>query len=61
MDLKYPIAIEPGDEQTAFGVVIPDLPGCFSAGESMDEAVEKSEEAITARIEVVLDEGEKKN
>lgn len=59
MNLKYPIAIEPGDEQTAFGVVVPDLPGCFSAGDSMDEAVENSKEAITAWIEVVLDEGGK--
>ena len=59
MKLKYPIAIEPGDEQTAFGVVVPDLPGCFSAGDSMDEAVENSQEAITAWIEVVLDKGEK--
>jgi|GEM_PF-7044089 len=25
MRLKYPIAIEPGDEKTAFGAVVPDL------------------------------------
>jgi len=27
--MKYPIAIEEGSETTAFGVVVPDLPGCF--------------------------------
>jgi predicted RNase H-like HicB family nuclease len=55
--LKYPIAIEPGDEKTAFGVVVPDLPGCFSAGDSMAEAIENSKEAISSWIEITLGEG----
>ena len=59
MKLKYPIAIEPGDEHTAFGVVVPDLPGCFSAGDTLDEAIENSKEAIAGWIEITLDEGEK--
>ena len=59
MRLKYPIAIEPGDEKTAFGVVVPDLPGCFSAGDTMDEAIENSKEAIAGWIETTLDEGGK--
>lgn len=57
MKLKYPIAIEQGDEITAFGVVVPDLPGCFSAGDTLDEAVENSKEAISLWIETVLDDG----
>lgn len=56
MKLKYPIAIEPGNDNTAFGVVVPDLPGCFSAGDSLDEAVENSNEAIALWIETVLDD-----
>ena len=32
----FPIAIELGDDDHAFGVVVPDLPGCFSAGDSVD-------------------------
>ena len=59
MKLKYPIAIEPGDEKTAFGVVVPDLPGCFSAGDTMDEAIENSKEAIAGWIETTLDDGGK--
>lgn len=59
MKLKYPIAIEPGDEETAFGVVVPDLPGCFSAGDSLEEAIENSKEAIAGWIEITLDEGGK--
>lgn len=40
------IAIEPGDDQHAFGVVVPDLPGCFSAGDTLAQAVENAKEAI---------------
>lgn len=36
--MRYPIVIERGDETRAFGVVVPDLPGCISAGDTMDEA-----------------------
>ena len=37
--MRYPIVIEPGGETTAFGVIVPDLPGCFSAGDTLDEAI----------------------
>lgn len=56
MAFKYPIAIEIGDEQTAFGVVVPDLPGCFSAGDTIGEAIENSKEAIALWIETVLED-----
>ena len=57
--MKYPIAIEPGDEKTAWGVVVPDLPGCFSAADSgIDEAIENAKEAIELWIEMALDQGQ---
>jgi predicted RNase H-like HicB family nuclease len=57
MSLRYPIAIEPGDDTTAFGVVAPDLPGCFSAGDTLDEALAGVEEAAAAWIDATLDAG----
>ena len=36
--MRYPIVIERGDDTHAYGVVVPDLPGCFSAGDTLDEA-----------------------
>ena len=57
MHMRYPIAIEPVDNQHAFGVVIPDFPGCFSAGDSFDEAKAKACEAILLHLEGLLDEG----
>ena len=55
--MRYPVAIEPGNDTTAWGVVVPDLPGCFSAGDTLEEAMIQAEEAITAWIEATLDTG----
>ncbi len=53
--MRYPILIEEGSDTTAFGVVVPDLPGCFSAGDSLDEALEAAKEAAAAWIDAALD------
>jgi predicted RNase H-like HicB family nuclease len=57
--MKFPIAIEPGNATTAWGVVVPDLPGCFSAADSgIDEAIDNAKEAIELWIETALDLGQ---
>ncbi len=56
--MRYPVAIEIGSAEQAFGVVVPDLPGCFSAGDSLDEAMVNAEEAAAAWIDAALDEGD---
>lgn len=56
--MRYPIVIEAGSDTTAYGVVVPDLPGCFSAGDTMDEAVTNAEQAAIAWIETALDHGQ---
>lgn len=55
--MRYPIAIEPGNDNQAFGVVAPDLPGCFSAGDTLDEAIDNAKEAIELWLETVIDDG----
>ena len=55
--MRYPVMIEAGDENTAWSVVVPDLPGCFSAGDTLDEAMTAVEEAAAAWIDAALDEG----
>ena len=55
--MKYPIAIEPGHDKYAFGVVVPDLPGCFSAGDTMNEAIVNAREAIALWLETVIEDG----
>ena len=39
-------------------VVVPDLPGCFSAGDTLEEAMIQAEEAITGWIEAAIDDGQ---
>jgi predicted RNase H-like HicB family nuclease len=56
--MRYPLAIEPRTKNTEYGVVIPDLPGCFSAGDTLEEAIEGAEEAGLAWIDGALDAGE---
>ena len=56
--MHYPIVIEPGNENTAWGVVVPDLLGCFSAGDYMEDALMQAEEAVAAWIEATLDAGQ---
>lgn len=56
-NLIYPIAIEHGDSAHAFGVVVPDIPGCHSAGDTLEEAYANAKEAIEAHLDLLLDEG----
>lgn len=55
--MRYPIAIEYGDDRHAYGVVVPDLPGCFSAGDTLDEAIANAEEAMLLFLEDMVDAG----
>ena len=54
--MRFPIAIEPGDKKHAWGVTVPDLPGCFSAGDTLEEAMDEAREAILLHVEGLLDD-----
>lgn len=55
--MRYAIMIQK-DENSDFGVIVLDLPGCFSAGNTIEEAVENSKEAILCHLEGMLDDNE---
>jgi len=55
--MRYPIAIEARHKAHAYGVVFPDLRGCYSAGDSFDEAVANAEEAALLWLEAHLEKG----
>ena len=38
-------------------MTVPDLPGCFSGGDTLEEALTASQEAILSHIEVLLMDG----
>ncbi len=54
----FPVAVEVGDENTTYGVVVPDIPGCFSAGETFDEALANAREAVEMHLESLAEHGE---
>lgn len=43
----------------AYGVVVPDLPGCTSGGATIDEALRNAVEAVTLWVEDARADGEK--
>lgn len=55
--MRYPIVIEIGNDQAAFGAAVPDLPGCFAAGDTLDEVIKDAESAAYAWIEWAIDAG----
>ena len=55
--MHYAIVIH-RDRGSACGVTVPDLPGCFSAGDTLEEAIESAREAIACHIEGLLLDGE---
>ena len=54
--MKYPVALHK-DPDSCYGVSVPDIPGCFSAGESMEEALENAREAILGHLELLAEDG----
>lgn len=55
--MNLPIAIHKEDG-SVFGVSVPDITGCYSWGDTIEEAIYKAREAIINHLEVLLDLGE---
>lgn len=54
--MRYPVVIHQ-EKNSAYGVTVPDIPGCFSAGDTIDEAMENTREAIFSHLELVIEDG----
>jgi predicted RNase H-like HicB family nuclease len=52
------VALIHKDSDTAFGVQFPDVPGCFSAGETLEEASRNAVEALGGHIRLLEADGE---
>jgi predicted RNase H-like HicB family nuclease len=55
MKLQYPVLIERGDEDTAWGIIVPDLPGCFSAADNEADILDNAREAILLHLSALED------
>lgn len=54
--MKFTVVLH-SDDGTRYGVTVPDLPGCFSAGDTLDEALESVREAIDLHVETLIEDG----
>lgn len=54
--MRYPVVLH-SDDGKRWGVTVPDLVGCFSAGDTMDQALESVVEAIDLHLEGLTGDG----
>lgn len=55
--MKYAVLFDPA-EDGSWGAVVPDLPGCLSAGNTLEDARRNVREAIELWIEVARERGQ---
>jgi predicted RNase H-like HicB family nuclease len=55
---QYVAIVEDAGPDAAIGVWFPDLPGCFSAGDTLDEAIANASAAVALYAEALEEEGE---
>jgi antitoxin HicB len=60
--LKYPVVVEPllPEDGGGFLATVPDLPGCMSDGETLEEAITNVQDAIKVWLEAASDLGHKR-
>ncbi len=56
MIVKYAVIIEKGER--SYGAYVPDLPGCISVGDTLDEVRQMIREAMELHIEGMLRDGD---
>lgn len=55
--MEIPVVIHK-DAGSTYGVTVPDIPGCHSWGDTIDDAMKNSKEAIYGHIQTLLELGE---
>ena len=53
----YPVVLHK-DPESCYGVTVPDLPGCFTAGDTVEDALKQARKAIEFHIECLLLDGD---
>ena len=55
--MKFPVVLHK-DADSAYGVTVPDVLGCFSAGDTASQALENVQEALTLHFEGRVADGD---
>jgi len=56
--MQFPVVLHT-DDGTHYGVIVPDLPGCYSGGNGIDDALAEAREAIDFHLEGLIEGGGK--
>ena len=57
LSLPYKMELVPDPDEGGFVVSYPDLPGCLSSGETVEQAIANAEDAKKAWLEAALEDG----
>ena len=55
--MRFPIVLHT-DDGIRYGATVPDIKGCYSTGDTMDNAIECIQEAIDLHLEGMAEDGE---
>ena len=53
----YLAIVEEGDENHAYGIWFPDVRGCFSGGDTFEEAMRNAPEALALHLQLLIEDG----
>ena len=57
-EYRYTIILHPEPEDGGYSVTVPALPGCLAQGETIEEAIVLTKEAIALHIQGLIEDGE---
>lgn len=55
--VEFPVVVHK-DDASVYGVIVPDIPGVHSWGDTIDDAINNSKEAIVSHVETLIELGE---
>ncbi|MFY8115503.1 MAG: type II toxin-antitoxin system HicB family antitoxin [Rhabdaerophilum sp.] len=53
----YLAIVEEGDADHAYGIWFPDIRGCFSGGDTFEEAMLNAQEALALHLQLLMEDG----
>ena len=56
--MQFLIVLHTQEGRTDYGVTVPNLPGCVSAGDTLEEAFANVHEAILGHLDVMVEDGQ---
>ncbi len=56
--LRYTVLLRRNTDVSGYSVMVPELPGCFTFGDTLEEALANAKEAIECRLEALAQDGE---